>query len=188
MSLTSDERATPENHSPKASDVPRISALEFKEFMQGFPSGVAVLATLDAAGQPTGMTCSALCSLSLAPPMLLACVGRWGRMRKAVENTGSFTVNLLDGSGLHLAQRFASSYDRPFADVPWRPSYHFQLPIPAEHVHRTAECNLHSAITVGDHTILIGEAAWIAERDLTAHATLLHGFSKFAVWRPGLTA
>ncbi|OLF10856.1 hypothetical protein BU204_30890 [Actinophytocola xanthii] len=162
-----------------------MSASEFRTFMQGFPSGVAVLATLDQEGQPTGMTCSALCSLSLDPPMLLVCVGRWGRMRRAVEHTGSFTVNLLDGSGDELARAFASGRERVFDEVAWRPSRHCRLPVPTDHVHRTAECDLHSSITMADHTILIGRVTSVGEHDGTRRAPLLHGFSEFAVWRPG---
>ncbi|MFL6140530.1 MAG: cation:proton antiporter [Labedaea sp.] len=171
---------------PELAAGPMASALDFKDFMRGFPSGVAVLGTRDEEGGPTGMTCSALCSLSLDPPMVLACVGRWGRMRKAVEHTGSFTVNLLEGPGFQLARQFAAGLDRPFEGVRWRPSRCYQLPVPTEHVHRTAECRLHSSITVSDHAILIGEVVWIAERNHVAEAPLLHGFSEFAVWRPGL--
>ena len=165
---------------------PQPSSLGFKEFMRGFPSGVAVLATLDEDRQPIGMTCSALCSLSLDPPMLLVCVGRWGRMRKAVEHTQSFTVNLLEGPGLQLARTFAAGYDRPFDGVPWRSSPVHHLPVLNDHVLGTAECGLHSSITISDHTILIGKVEWIAERKRPAAAPLLHGFSEFAVWRPGV--
>jgi len=165
---------------------PRPSSLGFKEFMRGFPSGVAVLATLDEDRQPIGMTCSALCSLSLDPPMLLVCVGRWGRMRKAVEHTQSFTVNLLEGPGLQLARTFAAGHDRPFDGVPWRSSPVHHLPVLNDHVHGTAECGLHSSITISDHTILIGEVEWIAEQKRPAAPPLLHGFSEFAVWRPGV--
>ncbi|HEU5473644.1 MAG TPA: flavin reductase family protein [Actinophytocola sp.] len=193
MSVTSDYETTthptvtaagdhPAGHVP---DPPRASVPEFKEFMRGFPSGVAVLATLDEEGRPIGMTCSALCSVGLDPPTLLACVGRLGRMRRAVDHTGSFTVNLLEGSGLQLARRFAAGHDRPFDGVPWSPSPNHHLPVPTEHVHRSAECRLHTSITVSDHTILIGEVIWVAECDSTAEP-LLHGFSEFAMWRPGL--
>ena len=165
---------------------PQPSSSGFREFMRGFPSGVAVLATLDEDRQPVGMTCSALCSLSLEPPMLLACVGRWGRMRKAVEHTQSFTVNLLEAPGFQLARTFAAGHEQPFEGIPWRPSHTYHLPVPVEHVRDTAECRLHSSITMCDHTILIGEVVWIAEQTRPTEAPLLHGFSEFGMWRPGL--
>lgn len=57
---------------------------------------------------------------------------------------------------------------------------------PADHVRGTAECVLHSSMTVRDPTVLIGEVVWIAEQERQAEAPLLHGFSEFAVWRSGL--
>src|SRR5687767_9846810 len=49
-------------------------ALEREEFfaiMSAFPTGVAIVTTLDADGQPRGLTTNAVCAVSADPPLLL---------------------------------------------------------------------------------------------------------------------
>src|SRR3981081_4800591 len=41
-----------------------------------FPTGVAIVTTMDTQSQPKGLTSNALCSVSAEPPLLLVCVDK----------------------------------------------------------------------------------------------------------------
>ena len=63
--------------------------------MSAFPTGVAVVTTLDAEGGPRGLTTNALCAVSAEPPLLLVCVDRESRTLPALLHSGRFVVNFL---------------------------------------------------------------------------------------------
>lgn len=54
-----------------------------------------------------GLTATAVCSMSVAPPSMLACVNRFGEAHKAITRTGSFCVNILADDQREVALRFA---------------------------------------------------------------------------------
>src|SRR3989442_1370034 len=57
----------------------------FAEIMASFPSGVAIVTTLDEAGEPKGLTTSAVASVSAEPPLLLVCVDFTSRTLPALR-------------------------------------------------------------------------------------------------------
>ena len=57
--------------------------------MSRFPTGVTVVTALGPAG-PAGATANAVASLSLEPPMMLACLDLGSRTLVAVEHAGVF--------------------------------------------------------------------------------------------------
>ena len=56
-----------------------IERQAFFDVMASFPSGVAIVTTLDADGTPRGLTTTAVCSVSADPPTILVCVDRASR-------------------------------------------------------------------------------------------------------------
>ena len=69
-------------------------------------SGVAVIATMDAAGM-SGATVSAFTVLSLDPPLILVCLYDGARITEAVGRSQRFGVSMLDSAHELLADRFA---------------------------------------------------------------------------------
>jgi flavin reductase (DIM6/NTAB) family NADH-FMN oxidoreductase RutF len=67
----------------------------FRNVIGTVTSGVMVLTSRDDDGDH-GMTISAVCSLSLEPPMLLVCLNMNSRTQQAVLSAGSFAVHVLD--------------------------------------------------------------------------------------------
>ena len=51
-----------------------IHRQSFFEIMASFPTGVAIVTTLDAQGAPRGLTTTAVSSVSAHPPTVLVCV------------------------------------------------------------------------------------------------------------------
>ena len=53
-----------------------MSAAEFRHAIGHFATGVTVITSVGADGQPVGTTASAVTSLSLDPPLMLVCFDR----------------------------------------------------------------------------------------------------------------
>jgi flavin reductase (DIM6/NTAB) family NADH-FMN oxidoreductase RutF len=132
-----------------------VDKATFFAIMSAFPSGVAIVTTIDEDGRPKGLTCTATCSLSAEPPLLLVCVDRKSSTLPAVRHTRRFVVNyLLAGRG-ELSNRFASREQERWTDVAWRPT---PCGLPCLHADSLAyaECSLVQEVDAGDHVILIG--------------------------------
>lgn len=129
----------------------------FLSIMSSLASGVTIVATLTAESQPIGLTCSAACSVSREPPLLLVCIHRQSRVLESILSRRTFTVNVLCAGRQHISGVFASAGvpDR-FASVDWRPGPRTGLPcLPGDCV-AMAECFVSSVVDAGDHTVVIG--------------------------------
>ena len=134
---------------------PPLDRATFFGLMSAFPSGVTIVSTLDERGKPRGLTCTATCSLSAQPPMLLVSLDNRSGTLAAIRSSRRFVVNyLLAGRG-ELSNQFAApSVDR-WKDVAWRPNRHGIPVLYADSLAHT-ECRLVNAVEAGDHTIVVG--------------------------------
>jgi flavin reductase (DIM6/NTAB) family NADH-FMN oxidoreductase RutF/DNA-binding GntR family transcriptional regulator len=89
----------------------------FREVIGHFTSGVTVI-TATSEGRDYGMTASAVTSLSLEPPMMLACLNNQSPTQQAITRSRAFAVSVLAEGQHELAKRFAHSSDDKFAGVP----------------------------------------------------------------------
>src|SRR5512135_889079 len=90
-----------------ASAVSGVSAAELREAMGHFATGVTVVTSVDADGQPVGTTANAVTSLSLAPPLVLVCFDLGSMTLQAIRGHGAFVVNVLSAPQQHLSRNFA---------------------------------------------------------------------------------
>jgi 3-hydroxy-9,10-secoandrosta-1,3,5(10)-triene-9,17-dione monooxygenase reductase component len=99
----------------------RIDSADLRAAMSGFPTGVTVVTASGPAG-PAGATANAVASLSLEPPLVLACLDLGSRTLVAVEHAGRFGVNVLAAGQAPLARRFSSKDPHPekWDGVAWR--------------------------------------------------------------------
>ncbi|MFF2810334.1 flavin reductase family protein [Streptomyces sp. NPDC058000] len=132
----------------------------FRALMGSHPGAVAVITTADERGNPYGFTCTALCSLSLDPPLLLVCASNTGSTLPVLVERGEFAVNFLHSQGRRAAEAFASRTAGRFAAVPWQAAPGSGLPLLPEDSHALARCRLDRLHPAGDHTIVIGEVVW----------------------------
>jgi flavin reductase (DIM6/NTAB) family NADH-FMN oxidoreductase RutF len=128
---------------------------EFFAIMSAFPTGVAVVTTLDAEREPRGLTTNALCSVSAEPPLLLICVDRESRTLPALRHSGRFVVNFLAQHRDELARLFASKADDKFAGVDWEPGLGGMPCLRADSL-AYAECVVEQELEAGDHVIFTG--------------------------------
>jgi flavin reductase (NADH) len=152
------------------------ATIEFLEFMSRFPTGVAVVGTLDSAGQPVGMTCSALASVCVSPPTILICMGTRGVTLQATRSRSIFSVNLLSAGGRELAGRFAERSPNRFDSVSWRMSSN-GTPWLDDAV-AVADFKVQSSKEVGDHTVVFGVALEVV---VYGGEPLLYGMRHFFV-------
>lgn len=151
-----------------------MDSLAFKSIMASFPSGVSVVTVTDTAGEPRGLTCSAVCSVSLEPAMLLVCVGNHSNTLPVLQERGSFVVNFLADDSYDIALKCASKASDKFSDVRWRSSKHADgAPILIDNVAAYAECQVHETVDAGDHVIFIAkvvDGALYSSREPMVHA------------------
>lgn len=162
-----------------------VQAEDFRSLMSGFPTGVVVVTTFDPEGSPRGMTCSSLCSVALDPPTLLICMRQGSPTLRAVEQRGSFAVNLLHGGGRPAAELFASGSPDRFDRVLWKAGPAAAGPHLPDDARMVADCNVTGTKPVGDHTVVFGEVLEVTSH-LAAAAPLMYGLRRYATWPPGI--
>ena len=132
-----------------------VSAEEFRALMSAFPTGVAIVTTLDEDGRPRGLTTNAICAVSADPPMLLVCVDKTSRTLAALRHAKRFVVNFMSDGRAELCARFASKAEDKFAGVRWEPGLG-GVPCLTEDALAYAECLTEQELEAGDHLILLG--------------------------------
>jgi flavin reductase ActVB len=118
-------------------------------------AGVTVVTTRDRHGEPRGLTATAVCSVSLAPPMILVCIDRTAECYQAFQETEAFAVHLLRDDQELLSQRFARKEPRKFEDVSYQAGITGSPILPDVLAH--VECRIQARYPGGDHTIFLGE-------------------------------
>ncbi|MEV6590140.1 flavin reductase [Streptomyces acidicola] len=88
---------------------------EFREAMAHLPAAVNILTTNGPSGR-CGLTVSAVCSVTDAPPTLLVCVNRSSAMHDVFRTNGRVCVNVLGGDQQELALHFAGATKVPMAE------------------------------------------------------------------------
>lgn len=131
-----------------------IARQTFFEIMASFPSGVAIVTTLDGAGVPRGLTTTAVCSVSAAPPTVLVCVDLGSRTLAALRASRRFVVNFVGAHRSSLCLLFASKTEDKFAEVQWRRTAS-GLPLLHREVVAWAECATVHDVEIGDHALLV---------------------------------
>ena len=85
-----------------------ISSDVFKQSMRLLAGGVCIVATNNG-GEWYGLTMTALCSLTVDPPSLVACVNRDAGAHDTMSATRRVSVNVLSHDHTDLAELFSSS-------------------------------------------------------------------------------
>jgi flavin reductase (DIM6/NTAB) family NADH-FMN oxidoreductase RutF len=132
-----------------------VSTNEFRHAMGHFATGVTVITSVGADGAPVGTTASAVTSLSLDPPLILACFDLGSLTLQAIRGHGAFVVNVLAAEQRQLSANFAR---RGLAAV-WDGvrHRHWRTGSPRlEDVLAVLECTVEHCLPGGDHEIVVG--------------------------------
>ena len=141
---------------PTREPAPRtgVDAAQLRAAMGQFATGVTVITTRDPGGRAFGTTANAVTSVSLRPPLVLACLRQESETLAALLQRRRFAINVLHSSQAQHAQRFA----RRAAPDTWEAVAHRSLdgiPVLAGAI-ATLECELHDVADGGDHAVVVG--------------------------------
>jgi flavin reductase (DIM6/NTAB) family NADH-FMN oxidoreductase RutF len=137
----------------------------FREALAAYPTGVTVVTATGENG-PSGATANAVTSLSLNPPLMLACLDRGSRTLASARAAGLFGVNALAAGQERLAHQFSGKGPEPekWDGVDWSESH--GAPRLAETLSvMWVACELRDLIDGGDHLILTGAVLDADSRD-----------------------
>ncbi len=131
--------------------------------MRRLAAGVSVVTTADPDGTPFGLTATAVCSVSIEPPVILACLASSSATHEAVMAGERFAINFLGQQDAELARRFSGAATDKFVGVPWRagatgcPVFPSALAV--------CECIMERVVRAGDHTVFFGQVVNIEIAD-----------------------
>ena len=128
---------------------------EFRSALSRFISGVTVVTTLSQDNRPAGITVSAFSSVSLEPPLVLACIDKRASVHDSLTEGRRFAVNILAEDQENVSRLFASKDEDRFdsAAYTWGVS---GAPL-LDGAIACIECRVVHAYPGGDHTIIVGE-------------------------------
>lgn len=142
---------------------PSVGSNDFRQALGRLAAGVSVITTVDRDGRKLGLTATAVTSVSLDPPLVLACIDNRSRTIEAIEDGARFIIHFLAADQAGLASQFASRSDDKYAGVDYQ--------LTAEGCPRLAgvlasvECVTYAWYPGGDHTILIGRVVDVQTSD-----------------------
>jgi flavin reductase (DIM6/NTAB) family NADH-FMN oxidoreductase RutF len=162
-----------------SSEVPRaqlasVSPAEFRHACGRFATGVTIASALDNRGIAHGLTVSSFTSVSLAPPLILICLGHEATMIDVFRRAFHFGISILREGDHALSQRFATPGQDRFEGVAWCRG---QTGVPLIDCALAAlECKVHQRLTAGDHDLLVGRVLCTRVED---GAPLIHHAGRY---------
>ena len=136
----------------------------FRATLGRFATGITILTARDQKGVDHGMTVSAFCSVSLDPPLVLACIARDASMYDALHHVDRIGVNVLSRSQEHLSRRFADTDETDrFDGIGYTRGDSGVVLLDDALAH--LECRIEARHDAGDHTVFIAQVEQAMPRD-----------------------
>jgi flavin reductase (DIM6/NTAB) family NADH-FMN oxidoreductase RutF len=127
----------------------------FRQVLGQYPTGVAVVTALDAAGAPLGMTVGSFTSVSLDPPLVAFLPDQGSSSWRALRESGDrFCVNVLGADQEDVCRAIAVRKTDKFAGIPWAPSPAGNPVIDGAVAY--LDCTTEQVHDAGDHHIVVG--------------------------------
>jgi flavin reductase (DIM6/NTAB) family NADH-FMN oxidoreductase RutF len=137
---------------------------QFKAAMADMPAGVNVITCRDWQDQPLGSTLSAVSSLSLAPPMMLACFDVGSNTLKSLLPGADFLIHILAEGQEQLAYSMAGKSHDKFEQIDWAND--------ASNLPRLSgcaavlHCTVGQRVPGGDHVIVTGNVRSVERNEI----------------------
>jgi flavin reductase (DIM6/NTAB) family NADH-FMN oxidoreductase RutF len=158
----------------------QIDGRDLRRAFGNFATGVTIVTTLDAAGNPCGFTANSFTSVSIDPPLLLVSIAKTAYGCDVFTASKGFAVNILAQDQRELSNRFASAGANKFAGLGWQGKT-TGSPI-IDGVVAWFDCEHFEQVDAGDHIVLIGR---VLRYEHNTHTPL--GFCRGAYVSFGLT-
>ena len=133
-----------------------IDTSEFRRVLGHFTTGVSIVTTRAENGQPRGLTVNAFSSVSLEPTLVMVCVEKVSDSHGCIHASGFYAVNVLAENGEALSRRFATwGVEDKFQGVAYTEAKS-GAPV-LEAALAWVDCRVVESLSVGDHTVFVGE-------------------------------
>lgn len=158
----------------------QIDVRDLRRAFGNFATGVTIVTTLDAAGEPCGFTANSFTSVSIEPPLLLVSIAKTAFGCDVFTGSNGFAVNILSDDQRELSNRFARAGADKFSNQGWCAEV-TGSPI-LDDVVAWFDCEHYEQVDAGDHIILIGR---VVSYGYNTHSPL--GFCRGAYVSFGMT-
>jgi flavin reductase (DIM6/NTAB) family NADH-FMN oxidoreductase RutF len=140
---------------------PEVAPAEFRAALSQFASGVTVVTSRRASGQPVGLTVSAFAAVSLVPPLVLVSIAHHAEAHPGFAESGVFGVSVLGEEQEGVSRRFAQNGPERFdlGGLHRGPRLGVVL---VDGALARLECRVVAGHVAGDHTIFVGEIVALA--------------------------
>src|SRR3954465_9558179 len=132
----------------------------FRSALGRFASSVTILSARDASGIDHGMTVSAFASVSLSPPLVLACVDHIASIHPTLMAQDWIGISILSEGQESASRRFADPDADRFDDLEVVRGEHHVALLGGASAH--LECRIVARQEGGDHTIFIASVEYAA--------------------------
>jgi flavin reductase (DIM6/NTAB) family NADH-FMN oxidoreductase RutF len=133
-----------------------------KQAFRSLPTGVTIISYYDQQDQPAGMTANAVCSVSIAPPLVLICVNRVSRTWSVIERRRRFGVNILSSGQRLIAEFCARPAEDKSLDPRWvEPGLEPSAPPAIAGALSYLDCIVEATYEAGTHVIVVGRVRQI---------------------------
>ncbi len=126
----------------------------FRSALGQFPTGVAVVTTLDKDGKKAGMTVSSFNSVSLDPPLVLWSIDKQAGCFDAFQQCTHYAINLLSAQQQDVSNTFAQQNIDKFANAKHTISNE-NIPL-LDDCCAVFQCKIEHRYDGGDHVIIVG--------------------------------
>ena len=167
---------------PSVSQMPVDPAL-LRRALGAFVTGVTVVTTRTAAGDPVGITVNSFNAVSLSPPLVLWSLSLHAASFDAFVQSSHFVVNVLGRHQIPLSERFATTGGDKFAGVAWRNGL-ADMPF-LDGTAARFTCRNTDRFPGGDHLIFVGE---VVAFEKGARAPLVYANGGYAELRDSCSA
>lgn len=149
-----------------------FSARDFRDALGNFASGITVITSLSADGEPLGLTCQSFFSVSLDPPLVAFCVACTSKTYPLIQRTGRFAVNVLAHDQRAISDAFARTATDKWSGVSWGMTPG-RCPV-VDGVLSWLECTIENQFDAGDHLIVVGRVTARNNGPKPEHRPLLY--------------
>ena len=134
---------------------PPFDARTFRDVLSTFATGITVVTTRDASGEPVGITANSFNSVSVDPPLVLWSVARTAMSAPAFKAAEHFAIHILGTDQIELSNRFAKSGSDKFGQTEYYTDAN-GVPVIEGSAGRL-DCRTWQVYEGGDHWIIVGQ-------------------------------
>lgn len=151
-----------------------VTGDRFRHVIGHLAGGVAVVTSRAPDGGRCGLTATAVCSVSLQPPLVLASVDRDSRTHPGIAHSGFYAINLLSAGQEELAVRFATKEPDKFRGLEVGSACTGAPVLRACLAY--LDCEVVRDVAAGDHTLFVGrvESAEVLREEAADRPLIYH--------------